>query len=198
MNTRETIIQNSFILFLKHGVKEVSINEIIKSCSLSKGAFYHHFESKEKVYMEVLDRFFFSYFKKQNVYYAADIPFTDKLDRFINSFVDPYEEIARLLDADQLTAYFRFLFQAASTYESVRIRINKHFYRKGFYLFQILETAKEVDEIGANIKSEEVARQLFSMLIGITILDGINTLEALKTHIRQVMFNYYSLIKQRA
>lgn len=196
METRELIIQKSFILFLKHGIKEVSINEIIKSCELSKGAFYHHFESKEQVYLEVLNRFFFFYFKKQNVYYSVDIPLTEKLDRFEKSFLGPYEEIAGLLQADQLTAYFRFLFQAVSNYEQLRKRVNIHFYRKGYYLYQILEIAKEVGEIKASINSETAARQLLTMLIGETILDGIYTLEALKENIHTIIFNYYSLIKK--
>lgn len=195
METRELIIQNSFILFLKKGIKEASINEIIKSCNLSKGAFYHHFESKEKVYMEVLNRFFFSYFKKQNVHYSTEIPLTYKLDRFEKSFLDPYREIGNLLNEDQLSSYFRFLFQAASTYDVIRQRVNKHFYRKGYYLYQILETAKEVGEIRKDIDSEIAARQILSMLIGVTILDGIYTLEALKKNIHTVISNYYSLLK---
>lgn len=196
MDTRELIIQKSFILFLKNGIKEVSINEIIKSCDLSKGAFYHHFESKEQVYMEVLNRFFFFYFRKQNVFYSVDMSLVEKLERFERSFLGPYEEIAGLLQANQLTTYFRFLFQAASNYEALRKRINIHFYRKGYYLYQILETAKEVGEIRSDIDSEIAARQLLTMLIGETILDGIYTLDALKENIHTVIFNYYSLIKE--
>lgn len=195
MDTRELIIQKSFVLFLKNGIKEVSINEIIRSCNLSKGAFYHYFESKEQVYMEVLNRFFFSYFKKQNVYYSVDLPLKEKLERFERSFLVPYKEIAGLLKADQLTTYFRFLFQAASNYETIRKRVNIHFYRKGYYLYQILETAKEVGEIRSDIDSEIAARQLLTMLIGETILDGIYTIEALKKNIHTVIFNYYSLLK---
>lgn len=196
MDTRELIIQNSFVLFLKNGIKEVSINEIIKSCAISKGAFYHYFESKEKIYMEVLDRFFFSYFKKQKVYYSAEILLTEKLERFEKSFLGPYEEIAGILKTDQLTTYFRFLFQAASNYDEIRQRINKYFYRKGYYLYQILEIAKKEGEIRSDIDSEIAARQLLNMLIGVTIMDGINTLDALKKNIHTVIFNYYSLIKE--
>jgi AcrR family transcriptional regulator len=195
MDTRELIIQKSFVLFLKNGIKEVSINEIIQSCDLSKGAFYHHFESKEQVYMEVLNRFFFFYFRKQNVFYSVDIPLKEKLERFERSFLVPYKEIAGLLKADQLTTYFRFLFQAASNYETIRKRVNIHFYRKGYYLYQILETAKEVGEIRSDIDTEIAARQLLTMLIGETILDGIYTIEALKKNIHTVIFNYYSLLK---
>lgn len=195
MDSRELIIQKSFVLFLKNGIKEVSINEIIQSCDLSKGAFYHHFESKEQVYMEVLNRFFFFYFRKQNVFYSVDIPLKEKLERFERSFLVPYKEIAGLLKADQLTTYFRFLFQAASNYETIRKRVNIHFYRKGYYLYQILETAKEVGEIRSDIDTEIAARQLLTMLIGETILDGIYTIEALKKNIHTVIFNYYSLLK---
>ena len=198
MDTRELIIQKSFILFLKNGIKEVSINEVIQSCDLSKGAFYHHFQSKEQVYMEVLDRFFFSYFKKQNVFYSVEIPLAVKLQRFEESFLDPYEEIAGLLKTDQLTAYFRFLFQAATNYEILRKRVNIHFYRKGYYLYQILETAKDVGEIRMEIDTEIAARQILTMLIGETILDGIYSLEALKKNIHTVIFNYLALLKPQA
>ncbi|RLD37254.1 MAG: hypothetical protein DRI74_07210 [Bacteroidetes bacterium] len=198
MDTRELIIQKSFILFLKNGFKEVSINKIIHSCDLSKGAFYHHFESKEQVYMEVINRFFFFYFRKQNVFYSVDISLAEKLKRFEKSFIDPYEEIANLLKSEQLTSYFRFLFQAASNYEELRKRVNIHFYRKGYYLYQILETAKEVGEIRSDIDTEITARQLLSMLIGETILDGIYTIDALKKNIHTVIFNYYSLLKKTA
>jgi hypothetical protein len=110
--------------------------------------------------------------------------------------LDPYQEIAGLLKLDQLTSYFRFLFQAASTYDEIRHRVNKHFYRKGYYLYQIIEIAKKEGEIKGDIDSEIAARQLLNMIIGLTILDGIYTLESIKKNIHTVIFNYYSLIKE--
>jgi AcrR family transcriptional regulator len=56
--TREHILQTSFHLFMQKGYKEVTMKDIVNNTGLSKGAFYHYFDSKEKVFEEVIKRFF--------------------------------------------------------------------------------------------------------------------------------------------
>ncbi len=69
-NTKEHILKTSFCLFLQKSFKEVTMNEIVTASGLSKGAFYHHFQSKEQLFLEVLNTFFFGLmvvdFKKLN------------------------------------------------------------------------------------------------------------------------------------
>ena len=52
-DTREHIIKTSLKLFLQKNCKEVTMKEIVDATELSKEAFYHYFESKEKVFEEV-------------------------------------------------------------------------------------------------------------------------------------------------
>jgi TetR/AcrR family transcriptional regulator, transcriptional repressor for nem operon len=54
-NTREHILNVSFKLFLQKNFKEVTMKEIVEKTGISKGAFYHHFESKEQLFLEVLN-----------------------------------------------------------------------------------------------------------------------------------------------
>lgn len=54
-NTRDVIINTAFKLFLKKTFKEVTMKEIVEETGISKGAFYHHFESKEQLFFEVLN-----------------------------------------------------------------------------------------------------------------------------------------------
>lgn len=53
--TQSLIINNAFELFYKHGYNKTSIPEIIKGTGLSKGAFYHHFNSKKNIGEKVID-----------------------------------------------------------------------------------------------------------------------------------------------
>ncbi|WP_106790660.1 TetR/AcrR family transcriptional regulator [Aquimarina sp. Aq78] len=53
--TQNLIINNAFELFYKHGYNKTSIPEIIKGTGLSKGAFYHHFNSKKNIGEKVID-----------------------------------------------------------------------------------------------------------------------------------------------
>jgi AcrR family transcriptional regulator len=59
INNKDLILKTAFILFLQKGYKSVTLNDIIESTNLSKGAIYHYFESKEKILFEVVDKYYF-------------------------------------------------------------------------------------------------------------------------------------------
>ncbi len=44
-------------LFYKNGYYNTSVDDILKELSLSKGAFYHHYESKEDFFIEIIQNF---------------------------------------------------------------------------------------------------------------------------------------------
>src|SRR4051812_45471943 len=46
---RNEILDAAYKLFARHGYEATTVNAIIDALGLSKGAFYHHFESKEEV-----------------------------------------------------------------------------------------------------------------------------------------------------
>jgi TetR/AcrR family transcriptional regulator, transcriptional repressor for nem operon len=58
-NSKSHILKTSFYLFLQKSFKEVTMNEIVVATGLSKGAFYHYFQSKEQLFVEVINTFFF-------------------------------------------------------------------------------------------------------------------------------------------
>ncbi|RFU61615.1 TetR/AcrR family transcriptional regulator [Peribacillus glennii] len=50
--TKKQIFETSISLFIEKGYENVSIDSIVKSLGLSKGAFYHHFVSKDAILIE--------------------------------------------------------------------------------------------------------------------------------------------------
>lgn len=55
MDTKLQIIETSTPLFQQKGYKGVGVTEIIKSCNISKGSFYHHFPNgKEELLIACL------------------------------------------------------------------------------------------------------------------------------------------------
>jgi len=195
IETKERILEKSFVLFLQRGYKEVSLNEIIRECEISKGAFYHHFESKEELYLEVLHRFFFSYFKKQDADYS-DTSLESKLISFAETFVGPIIEISKLINSKQMNAYYRFLFQAVNSFPEIQQKVSKHFYIKGYYLNQIVEQAKANGEVKANLDSKTSARQVLASIVGVSVLEGINDIDEVEKRYHQILNEYYKLIKQ--
>ena len=56
--SKEQILLTSLKLFMQKSFKEVTMKEIVEKTGLSKGAFYHYFNSKEQVFAEVIAHFF--------------------------------------------------------------------------------------------------------------------------------------------
>ncbi|RNA66576.1 TetR/AcrR family transcriptional regulator [Alteribacter keqinensis] len=52
--TQNRIVSTAHALFMEHGYRSVSTRRIADACGLTQPALYHHFSSKEAIYLEVL------------------------------------------------------------------------------------------------------------------------------------------------
>jgi AcrR family transcriptional regulator len=56
-NTRNQILDTATHLFSKTGYDATGVADICQAAGVSKGAFYHHFRSKQAVFMELLNTY---------------------------------------------------------------------------------------------------------------------------------------------
>jgi AcrR family transcriptional regulator len=56
-------MEESLKLFLKNGFSDVSLSEIKQSSNITTGGFYHYFQSKDDLLIEVIETYIFDYFK---------------------------------------------------------------------------------------------------------------------------------------
>jgi AcrR family transcriptional regulator len=54
LETRQDIMASALEQFARHGYEAASVNEICLAAGVSKGAFYHHFSSKQELFLELL------------------------------------------------------------------------------------------------------------------------------------------------
>jgi len=55
--TRERIVHAARRLFNRHGFEQVSIDRVMSEAGLTRGAFYHHFDSKDELYAAAVASF---------------------------------------------------------------------------------------------------------------------------------------------
>jgi TetR/AcrR family transcriptional repressor of nem operon len=55
---REHILDTALQLFSQNSYREVTMSGLVKASGLSKGAFYHYFDSKEQLFEAVIERFY--------------------------------------------------------------------------------------------------------------------------------------------
>ncbi len=58
--TRHRILESALVLFSKNGYDATSVDEICQASGVSKGAFYHHFPTKQSIFLELLERWLVS------------------------------------------------------------------------------------------------------------------------------------------
>jgi AcrR family transcriptional regulator len=56
LESKNKILSVAEKYFAEHGIKETDIFEICREAGLSRGAFYHHFSTKQQFLLELLDR----------------------------------------------------------------------------------------------------------------------------------------------
>ncbi|GAB2828586.1 TetR/AcrR family transcriptional regulator [Comamonas piscis] len=70
--TRQHILDTGHQLVLRKGFAAVGLQEILKTCSVPKGSFYHYFPSKEAFGCALLQQYVDGYGRKVNGLLAAD------------------------------------------------------------------------------------------------------------------------------
>jgi AcrR family transcriptional regulator len=53
---RRRLLENAYRLFSAHGLQKTNVEEIALACGISKGAFYSFYESKEALFMDVIEQ----------------------------------------------------------------------------------------------------------------------------------------------
>lgn len=61
--TRQNILQKAFELIYSHGYQTTSVDEIIATTQVTKGAFYYHFKTKDEMGLAILNELMIPNFK---------------------------------------------------------------------------------------------------------------------------------------
>ncbi|MCB9992648.1 MAG: TetR/AcrR family transcriptional regulator [Hyphomicrobiaceae bacterium] len=127
MSGREAILETGFRLFLAHGFDGTGINHILGETGLSKGAFYHHFASKQALYEEVIATFFPSPFDQMDWDAHTLMASGDQKDA-IREFYRQLAETGDAAGAD-LTRYYALFFDSLSRLPRFRDEVSEIYRR---------------------------------------------------------------------
>lgn len=180
--TREHILITAFILFLQKSYKEVTMKEIVQASGLSKGAFYHYFKSKEELFNEIVERYYFI---------MMDVPF-DRFDRtslkqfyhdYVQYLVDSFMNLKKVLDdntdEDDIN-FFTLGFDAMRLFQGFKEHVVIHHANELKGWKEMVTIARESGEINSAMSDNQIAK-LFSYSN-----DGIGLRLVMEGRIREV------------
>ncbi len=194
MATMQRIQTTGLELFYQRGYFNTSIDDILKELSLSKGAFYYHFQSKEEYFISIVQNLLF-----RKVYSSLIEP--------IEGQEDPLNKIVVCFDDALETAEHNFL-----DYGFVLSNFITEFNGKNPDIMNYLQDILKVWEVNLvtalqkgktdgyvnrHIDSEAVATYLISSYIGIRTLMVEGNSKMLRYKYIQQLRQYFKLIEHK-
>lgn len=81
--TRQTILETASVLFSERGYSAVSMQDICTACGLSKGGLYRHFDSKQNLFLALLETAQAQETQRETEMMRAGLPAQDILSAFL-------------------------------------------------------------------------------------------------------------------
>jgi TetR/AcrR family transcriptional regulator, transcriptional repressor for nem operon len=162
-DTKEYIIDQAFDLFLTRSYEAVSISDISAAIGFTKGALYHHFISKEELFMAVVDKYF--------VIPPLDVDEeTVTLLQFSNACILHAGEILNKIFSHtrefSFIDYMSFIADSFRHYKGFAEDKTKYIDSETNKFKRILDKAIERGEIRADIDTLILANSYFSTMLG--------------------------------
>lgn len=158
-NTKDHILESSLLLFLKKSFKAVTVKDIVEKTQVSKGAFYHYFESKQQLFEEVVKHFYIDVFVLELENYNQN----SLKDFYIDMIEGTKEAFNKLVSIgeEQKTFdfnHFQLIFEASNLLPEFNKQMEKYSKKEQKYWVNVIKTAQKKEEIRKDINAELVAQ----------------------------------------
>lgn len=175
--TRTHIMEAALRRFANHGYSAASVDEICVDAGVSKGAFYHHFPSKQALFLELLNEWLntidagFEAVRKETVPETL-LAFTDMLPGIFAA--DTYAYVRR--KCGHLLMFLEFWLQASRD-EAVWQATIAPYERYQHYFTALVEQGQAEGSFRTEIDAPSAAKAIVGLAVGL-LLQGLLTSEA--------------------
>ena len=169
--TRNRILDSAELLVLDQGFAATSLDEVIAAAGSSKGAFFHHFESKNHLARELVARYAAADVAALETFMtAAEAETADPAGQVI-AFVRLFEEAAdEIVAAQPSCLYVSFIYDRQLTEDGTTEHIVDAIVAWRDRLGAKLEAASELVALPADVDLEALANHVFVTFEGAFIL----------------------------
>ncbi len=195
--TKEHIMGVALKLFLQKNFKEVTMKEIVTKTGMSKGAFYHYFESKEKLFLEIVNLFFSSLVKP-----GFNDCSNESLYRFYHDCLNRMDTLKILFhDRESDSNYFNMnfffmMFDAIKLFPEFREKMKDYNTKELDAWTKVIKRAKETGEIKSSMSDKQIAMIFIHTSDGIAMHLALGgRMDNLKNELKSLWDKFYEGLK---
>jgi TetR/AcrR family transcriptional regulator, transcriptional repressor for nem operon len=192
-------MQIALKLFLQKTYKEVTMKELVEKTNLSKGAFYHYFESKEQLFEEIINAFYFSI--SQSKYSNLN---EQRLYDFYNKNIENMNDFSIFEDENEKPGseiflninFFSLLFDAFKLFPDFRLKMQTYHKSELEIWKLVIASARKKNEIQSEMDDELIAKLFIFSSDGLAMnLTMHKSIISLRSEMKVLWDNLYNTIK---
>ena len=153
--TRDHLLQVALALFLEKSFKEVTLRDLVARSGLSKGAFYHYFESKEAIFVAAIEEAF-----------NGMSPDYERLDQqsLVGFYQGYLQQMQQLLSSDSSSPeasnpnFYSLIFDALKHFADFREQIMAFENQELQTWMAVIANARQQGEIASAMSDDAIAR----------------------------------------
>lgn len=158
-STKERILNESLSLFLQKSFKEVTMNEIAEKTGLSKGAIYHYFDSKEQLFIEIINNTFSVTMMDLNYNKFSKNLLYQFYHDYINYLTKSLNKQNKTENSDIINlSYLTLILDALKYFPDFKDKLIEFLEKELTFWIEIVHTARNKGEIESTMSDEEIAR----------------------------------------
>lgn len=181
--TRSKIINSAKELFAQNGYDATGVSEICQAAGVSKGAFYHHFDTKQAVFLTLLDEWLQSIDHQFNSIAAISGTVPDSLTGMAAGASNLI-----LLVNEHFPLFLEFWVQAKRQPEAWKLAITPYYHFQEFFK-SLIDKGQKEGSLDPKFDSSSMSRIVMGLAIGILLQvfvdpDGANWQAVIQDGIR--------------
>jgi len=195
MQTKQQIMSVALNLFINNGYEKTSLADIAKQIGITKPAIYYHFESKEALFLAVVNGFITKLGQWTLSIIEADVSIKEMLQMLFDIFKDVKGSTITLTGADNDGALdfhtYILMFEGVKRFPEVRQRVDTFYTRSIKTIAEKIRKAQANGEVRPDIHPEAFAFQINVTLEGTLLMSIFNTTTDLETTSQKMFENIW-------
>jgi len=184
------------MLFMQKSFKAVTLREIIAKSGFSNGAFYHYFKTKEELFIEVANHYWFEF---------INLPFVKwdgiSLKDFIQESLQRSESVMNIIDKEfnidsEGANFYSFVFEAYRIVPEFKEKTLLAQNKELSVWMKVIADAKQSGEIKSDLDNEILAQYFVTISYGNAITRLINQdVSYMRKSLRSLWEELYAMLK---
>lgn len=194
MATKDMILDTAYACFLEQGLEGVSLNDIIKHTGLTKGAFYHHFKSKQDLIEAMIGKYLYKRLDDHiQMFEGHGYDARSKLKLMVASITSVRGPVS--VNSEEMLKFQRLMFNGLIKNDGLQDNNKKNFHKIHETLVTILEQGVTRGDFRPDIDVDKVACLIHRSMMGTLHQYMVRVIDDLESRLEETLNTIIEMIK---